>query len=212
MSLLSNLKLLDVLSIYQTILQTGQSNRDIKNVDNNTLAKLLIKHSEITYNFLNEINNKIEILLELKEKEIMHKELIKNANEKQLRDFIVDTLSMIKETNTDLYDKLEMHLYREIYGCHFSQWLLDKATSKMKNEDTTTGAHWTVEQTNQIANNHNLVYKEFNEFDFNYVMNMIYSDFYGAVSNNADTYYQMALKFLNDKDGKEGKAISYFFM
>ena len=140
----------------------------------------------------------------------MHKKLIKIATDEQLREFVDDALGMIKGTNEDLYDELELHLYKEIYGCHFCDWLLEKAVSKMVNEDGTTGGHWSVEQTNSVAKSLGVSFMDFNEYDWNYAMNMMYSDYYGAVSNDASTYGKMAKKFLEDKDAKHGKALLYY--
>ena len=140
----------------------------------------------------------------------MHKKLLKVATEEQLRDFIDDAMSMIKETHEDLYEDLEMYLYKELYGCHFSDWMLEKATSKMINEDGTTGPHWTVEQTTSVARQNGISFDTFNEYDWNYVMNMVYSDYYGAVSNSVDSYMKLARRFLMDKDAKEGKALHYY--
>ena len=140
----------------------------------------------------------------------MHKYLIKEANESQLREFIEDAMSMLKETNPETYDTLEMHLYKKIYGCHFCDWLLDKATKNMVNEDGTTGPHWNLNQTTQVAKQSGVNFTNFNEYDWNYVMNMIYSDYYGSVPNDASTYVRMSLKFLDDKDAKEGKALKYY--
>lgn len=140
----------------------------------------------------------------------MHKHLIKTASFEQLKDFTDDALSMIKETNKDLYDTLELYLYKEMYGCHFSDWLAEKATSKMVNEDGTTGRHWTVEQTNSVAKSNNISFDTFNEYDWNYVMNMIYSDYYGVFSNDVTMYAKMSKRFLEDKDAPEGKALKYY--
>lgn len=140
----------------------------------------------------------------------MHKHLIQHATESQIRDFAKDALSMIKGTNPELYESLEMHLYTEMYGCHFSDWLLKKATEHMQNEDGTTGPHWTVEQTTQVGKINGVTFTRFNEYDWNYVMNMIYSDFYGVVSNDANLYAKMAKKFIEDKDAPEGKAFKYY--
>ena len=41
-------------------------------------------------------------------------------------------------------------------------------------------------------------------------MNMIYSDYYGAIPNDVSSYVKVAKKFLEDKDGKEGKAFCYY--
>ncbi len=140
----------------------------------------------------------------------MHKKLIKIATDDQIRDFADDAMSMIKETNPELYEQLETYLYKEIYGCHFSDWLLEKATKEMQNEDGTTGAHWTLDQTTSVAKQNGINFDKFNQYDFNYVMNMIYSDYYGSVNNDLSTYVKMALKFLQDKDAKEGKALHYY--
>lgn len=140
----------------------------------------------------------------------MHKKLIQSATDEQLREFVNDTLGMIKETNHDLYDDLELYLYKEIYDCHFSDWLLEKALSKMINEDGTMGGHWTLEQTNNVAKSLGVSFINFNEYDWNYVMNMIYSDYYGAVNNEASVYGRMARKFLEDKDAPKGKALKYY--
>ena len=140
----------------------------------------------------------------------MHKHWIKEATEEQLREFVSDALSMIKGTNHELYEELEMHLYREMYGDHFNAWMLEKATTDMTNEDGTKGAHWTLDQTNQVARQYGIEFKHFNEYDWNYVMNMIYSDYYGAVSNETATYYKMAKKFIEDKDAHKGKALNYY--
>ena len=140
----------------------------------------------------------------------MHKQLLKVASESQLREFIDDAMGMIKETHEDLYDDLEMYLYKEIYGKHFSDWLLDKATKSLVNEDGSVGAHWTLEQTTRVAKQYDITFDSFNEYDWNYVMNMIYSDYYGAIPNDVSSYVKVAKKFLEDKDGKEGKAFCYY--
>lgn len=141
----------------------------------------------------------------------MHNELLKYASPEQLKEYVSGSLSMIKETNKDLYEDLEMYLYKMLYGCHFSEWLLRKATLNMQNEDGTMGGHWTLEQTNSVARSKGLTFTNYNQYDFNYVMNMIYSDYYGAVPNDTDTYYKMAVKFLSDKDARDGKAFHYYY-
>ena len=81
----------------------------------------------------------------------------------------------------------------------------------MMNEDGTVGHHWKVNETTMFARNHDVNFKRYNEYDFNYVMNMLYSDFYGAVLNETSTYIKMARKFLEDKDADDGKALKYYW-
>ena len=140
----------------------------------------------------------------------MHKKLLQAATPEQLREFADDALSMLKETNPKTYDELELYLYKEIYGCHFCDWMLDKATSTMVNEDGTTGPHWSVADTNSVAKSMGITFDKFNEYDWNYVMNMIYSDYYGAVNNDTMAYGKLAKKFIMDKDAKQGKAFHYY--
>jgi len=140
----------------------------------------------------------------------MHKKILKDVSDEKLREMVDDIVSMIKETNHDLYDDIEMYLYKETYGCHFNEWMLECATKHMVNEDGTSGPHWTLEQTNNVARQNNLRLETYNEYDWNYVMNMIYSDYYGIVSNDLNVYYKMAKSFLDDKDAPEGKALKYY--
>lgn len=140
----------------------------------------------------------------------MHKKLIQIATPEQLKEFIDDAMSMIKETNPKTYEDLEMYLYKEIYGNHFNDWMLMIATKSMVNEDGSTGPHWTLEQTSSVAKSNGITFDMFNEYDWNYVMNMIYSDYYGSVPNDTAIYVKMSKKFLQDKDAKEGKALCYY--
>ena len=140
----------------------------------------------------------------------MYKEIIREIDNGKLKDLTIDMLSMIKETNKELYDTLEMYLYKEVYGCHFNKWLLEKATSEMVNEDGTKGIHWNIADTTSVAKSNGVSFDKFNEYDWCYVMNMMYSDYYGSVNNDTNTYVKMAIKFLNDKDAPQGKALKYY--
>ena len=140
----------------------------------------------------------------------MHKNLIKIATDSQLREFINDAMSMLKETNQETYEDLEMYLYKMLYGKHFSDWLVAKATKEMVNDDGTTGPHWTLEQTNSVAKSIGVSFAKYNEYDWNYTMNMMYSDYYGVFGNDTNIYGKMARKFLEDKDAPEGKAFCYY--
>ena len=140
----------------------------------------------------------------------MHTRIIEDATLEQLKDFAHYSLNMVKRIDEDVYDDIEVYLYKEVYGCHFTKWLLDKALKKMVNEDGTTGGHWSVEQTTMVSRNNGIDFKNFNEYDWNYVMNMIYSDYYGSVPNETSVFIKMARKFLEDKDAEEGKALKYY--
>lgn len=141
----------------------------------------------------------------------MHKKIIEEANNEQLKEFAYEVFDMLKRTvDEETYNEIEMDFYKEVYGCHFNKWLLEKATSKMVNEDGTKGPHWTVDQTTMVARSNGIEFKDFNEFDWNYVMNMVYSDYYGVIPNDTASYVKMAKKFLEDKDSEKGKALKYY--
>ena len=141
----------------------------------------------------------------------MHRKIIEDATHEQLKDFAYKAFDMIKRVaDEDTYEDIEMILYKDVYSCHFTKWLLEKALCCMENEDGTKGGHWTVEQTTMVARNNGISFDHFNEYDWNYTMNMIYSDYYGSVPNETSNYVKLARKFLEDKDAEEGKALRYY--
>ena len=68
----------------------------------------------------------------------MHNKLIKDATLEQLKIFLIETFDNLKIINKKMYDELEEELYINIYGRHFNDHLLKKATEHMVNEDGTT--------------------------------------------------------------------------
>lgn len=75
-------------------------------------------------------------------------------------------------------------------------------------EETIT-EEWTVMETTQVANSSGIKFDKFNKYDWNYVMNMIYSDYVSILGSNVSSYAKMAEKFLMDKDAPDGKALRY---
>ena len=76
----------------------------------------------------------------------------------------------------------------------------------MENKDSTKGEHWTYSDTTDVLKD--LGY-DFNEADWYYVLNMMYSDYYKS-GRSDDTYFELAYDFLDDKDAPEGKAKRYY--
>lgn len=140
----------------------------------------------------------------------MHTKILEDATLEQLKCFIDYAIKEVKAYDEHLYESFEMCLYKKVYGYHFSPWMLSKALQAMENEDGTHGAHWSVEETTNVANQYGLNFTTFNEYDWNYVMNMIYSDYYGSIPNDVSNYYKLASKFINDKDADPGKAFKYY--
>ena len=99
---------------------------------------------------------------------------------------------------------------REHYG------KMDEHTARiwmdsLRNEDGTVGAHWTKEQTDQVAAQRGLGY---DPVEWWVTLNMVYADYCGvakkANANNLDFYVWMASAFLDDKDAHPGKLMRYY--
>lgn len=203
--ILGGIGLVELLDLYQIHLQLGADKRDYKNVDNNLLFNILALNNKLLNQILELLNTKGKEKLTM-----MCNTLIQKASEEQIKGFTTKVMQRLKTYNKEMYDELQIELYKEMYGCHFNEWLLNKATSGMVNEDGTTGAHWTLEQTNQVARQYDIPFTKFNEYDWNYVMNAMYSDYYGAVSDDISAYVKLARKFIDDKDAPDGKALQYY--
>ena len=94
---------------------------------------------------------------------------------------------------------------------HLSKADAESWVSRMKNSDGTVGAHWTLEQTQDVAKQRNITC---DPNDFWAVMNMMYSDYCQvAKRQSVDTpgfYADMAKAFLEDTDAADGKAYLYW--
>ena len=141
----------------------------------------------------------------------MHEQLLKEISFEKLRSFMEKSFDEIKRKDYDMYEELELDLYKEMYGCHFSEWLLEKALCKMENADGSKGKHWTLADTTQVAKSSNVSFDGFNEYDWCYVMNMMYSDYCGVFGSDANTYVMLAKAFLEDDDAPKGKAFKYYY-
>lgn len=117
--------------------------------------------------------------------------------------------------HTEEHHKADKHEAAHVeHAAHPAHLTLDDAkrwTSKMQNADGTTGSHWTLEQTQDVAKQRNITC---DPNDFWAVMNMMYSDYCQvAKRQSVDTpgfYADMAKAFLEDADAADGKAYLYW--
>lgn len=101
-------------------------------------------------------------------------------------------------------------LYKECYGEHFSDWLAEKAVENFKNVDGTEGAHWTIEQIDDVIRQYGIKCVGFNRWDLYYVMNMLYSDYYNVLGSDTAIYVKLSKAWFEDPDVSEGKAYRYY--
>ena len=83
---------------------------------------------------------------------------------------------------------------------------------RMKNEDGTTGAHWTFDQAHQLMEQRDI---GCDPIQFWAALCMMYSDYAAAASKHGvggdvDFYIDMACAFLNDKDAPKDKLARYY--
>ena len=89
----------------------------------------------------------------------------------------------------------------------------EKWVSHMENEDGTTGPHWTIAQTDAVAN---VAGVHVDKLTFWACLNMMYSDYYSVAAkyglDRTEFYADLAKAFLMDKDagGPEAKMAGYY--
>lgn len=141
----------------------------------------------------------------------MHKyleimELVASDHEKQekLKEIMCDTIEKMKRYCPEEFYSTIYRIHCVAYGPHFDERLAKKAVGRMRNVDGTAGEHWTMEQTNIIANQQGIEHKA----DFYYAINMLHSDFAKVLGNDNSTYIKLAKAYMLDPDASEGKVFN----
>lgn len=89
--------------------------------------------------------------------------------------------------------------------------------ANMKNEDGTDGEHWTIDETNGVAQAMGVYFgNDLSEYCWWVTMNMLYSDYYNVAKKynlvSADFFGNMAKAFLFDKDaGSAREKLSRYY-
>ena len=117
-------------------------------------------------------------------------------------DYVISSIEDMKLTNEKAYWKARLGLHESMYGCHFDSTLAHYAVSKMENVDGTWGEHWTSDQTKSLLTGNKL---DINEWDFYYLMNMLYSDYQEILGADANNYVKMSIAYVDDPDADKGK-------
>ena len=113
---------------------------------------------------------------------------------------------MYGEYNYDIMKRLGL-----IEANHFTEEAYIEAVNGMINEDGTKGPHYTIQDVERIIKEKkDFQLGENNLYDYAYVLNMVYSDYYGAIENKEEAYVKVADAFIFDEDGPNGKALKYY--
>ncbi|MBQ8809509.1 MAG: hypothetical protein IJZ69_04170 [Bacteroidales bacterium] len=108
----------------------------------------------------------------------------------------------LKKYCPESYWAIITKLHCLLHGAHFDEDTAKMAVSKMHNVDGTVGGHWSKEDTDKLAIQHNIEHK----CDFYYAMNMLYSDLSEVVGKDAAMHAKMAKAlYFDDPDMVEGK-------
>lgn len=118
---------------------------------------------------------------------------------------MVDSEMTLKFSQDEL-DVFYEKIYILIYGNHFSEEIATMAVADMENEDGTQGGKWSISDSLVIAKKYGATFANFNDADWFYVLNMMYSDYCTIFTDKEDMYAVLSMAYLYDKDGIEGKA------
>lgn len=121
-----------------------------------------------------------------------------------LGDVFNKAMDYVGEYSESKYEDLEMCLYEAAYGKVLTE---DKARDIIMYMRP-YGMKWTLEQTKEVQNQHNLT--EIRDIDFWIVMNMAYNDYHELFDEDLEMYIRYSKQFIKDEDAKEGKVYTYF--
>lgn len=161
------------------------------------------------------LDGSMSVFVNIQDGEIYTKQLSMNGlAELKTYDILMETfksaIKPLKYSDKEVYDEVVDKLYKECYGEHFSDWLAEKAVENFKNVDGTEGAHWSVEQIDDVIRQYGIKCIGFNRWDLYFVMNMLYSDYYNVLGSDTATYVKMSKAWFEDPDVSEGKAYRYY--
>lgn len=134
---------------------------------------------------------------------MIHKLINKYNNlKKKYPNISEDLIMMIFDKMEDIaYQILEEYEIEKEYGCHIgTEEFYDKAVSLLKwVDDKGSGPRWSV---NEIIKSSNIDFgrKDYYEYDYAYVVNMLYSDNCNVSELTNSAYLKMAKNYLEDPD------------
>lgn len=127
------------------------------------------------------------------------KEADKIREEQMRKDSSFDT-KLVLEWREQMPHEFSKKMYEIKYGCHiWNEELYDEAVSLLAWADKSgSGAKWTVEDLVKLSGI-DFAEKDYYEFDYAYVANMMYSD-YCHIFTEQSYYLKMAKAYLEDTD------------
>jgi len=112
----------------------------------------------------------------------------------------------------EIYSDIIEDIHIVVNGPYFDSESVAKAVASLQNEDGTVGPKWTITETTTAASSVGVIFEKYNMYDWYYVLNMVYSDYYNVIGVNQPVYFELAKAWINDKDAPVGKAYLYHKM
>lgn len=107
---------------------------------------------------------------------------------------------LVMHWREEMPHEFAQRMFKEKHGCHiFNEDLYCEATSHFVNPDGSHGPHWSIGTIKAKSGITNFAEKGYTEYDYAYVVNMLYSD-YGNVFAEPSYYLKMAKNYLSDGD------------
>ena len=128
----------------------------------------------------------------------------------EINEIINGHLAKLKIEHPTHYWEVVHPMHVIINGPHFNEEMAKYAVSCLKNSDGTMGEHWAPVDTKTVATTNGIMFDNFNEWDWYYVLNMIYSEYYSTIGSNVPVYISLAKDWLTNKNAPVGKAFDYW--
>ena len=129
-----------------------------------------------------------------------------------LTDLLDEHLTDLEQKDPQDYWDIIHDIYILAHGPYFDEESAKYAVSCMINSDGTVGEHWPVVETTAVAIQNGVSFDSFTEYDWYYVLNMIYSDYSSVLVNAPATSIALAKAWITDIDAPVGKAYKYWKM
>ena len=144
----------------------------------------------------------------------MHTRIIEDATLEQLKDFAHYSLGMVKRIDEDVYEDIEMYLYKEVYGCHFNKKLCKEASSRMYKDTNGKKEYikpYTKEEVDGMLEAYGIKLKRNKLYDAVYVANMCQADFLGKSVPTEEHLAKYVKDVIDDADAEEGYIFNRFY-
>lgn len=139
----------------------------------------------------------------------MLKELLDRADKHQLH-----KIAEVIEEHMDDDVMVMFEIDEAIYGPHMCEHVARHAVECMEHDNGGKGEKYPADITREHLRRHKSDADKVQamEWDFYYVMNMMYSDYVEVFGDDINTYSKLALKFIDDIDAPKDKVKRYYYM